>query len=297
MRYAYYPGCAAEAIMKEANETTKIVADILDIELVDMKNATCCGAGCLDEANRELSYVINARIFAIAEEMGLNILTICSTCLQTMTKINYDLKTDPDLLERTNKVLREVGMEYKGGVEVTHLLWVLARDIGPEKLKTYVKRPLDMLKIAGFYGCHTLRPGEILGFEDPRNPKSLDLLIKALGGTSLEYRGKTRCCGFHTLLVNERASLKAGGKRLQEAKDKGADCVVTPCPLCDVSLDVYQGEAEKLYKRKTQLPVFNLSQLVALALGVDAGKLSFKKHMVSPQLVVDAVLAGEKVSV
>lgn len=292
MKYAYYPGCAAEAIMKEADETTKMVADILDIELVDMKNATCCGAGCLNEANRELSYVINARIFAIAEEMGLNILTICSTCLQTMAKINYDLKTDPELLERTNKVLREVGMEYKGGVEITHLLWVLARDFGPEKLKTYVKRPLDMLNIAGFYGCHTLRPGEILGFEDPRNPKSLDLLIKALGGTPVEYRGKTRCCGFHTLLVNERASLKAGGKRIQEAKDRGAHCMVTPCPLCDVSLDVYQGEAEKLYKRKTQLPVFNLSQLVAFALGVDAGKLGFKKHMVSPQPVVDSVLAG-----
>jgi len=292
MKYAYYPGCAAEAIMKEADETTHMVADILGIELVDMKNATCCGAGCLDEANKELSYVINARIFAIAEGMGLNILTICSTCLQTMAKINHDLKSDPELLERTNKVLREVGMEYRGGVEMTHLLWVLVRDFGLEKLKPYVKRPLHMLNIAGFYGCHTLRPGEILGFEDPRNPKSLDQLIKALGGTPVEYRGKTRCCGFHTLLVNERASLKAGGKRLQEARDKGADCMVTPCPLCDVSLDVYQGEAEKLYKRKTQLPVFNLSQLVALALGVEIDKLSFKKHMVSPQGVVDSLLAG-----
>lgn len=297
MKYAYYPGCAAEAIMKEADETTKMVADILDIELVEMKNATCCGAGCLDEANMELSYVINARIFAIAEEMGMNILTICSTCLQAMAKINHDLKTDPELLERTNKVLREVGMEYKGGVEVTHLLWVLVKDYGLKKLKSHVKRPLSMLNVAAFYGCHTLRPGEILGFEDPRNPKSLDMLIRALGGNPVEYRGKTRCCGFHTLLVNERASLKAGGKRLQEAKDKGADCMVTPCPLCDVSLDVYQGEAEKLYKRKTQLPVFNLSQLVALALGVDANKLSFKKHMVSPHNVVDAVLAREKGSI
>lgn len=294
MKYAYYPGCAAEAIMKEADETTRMVTDILGIELVDMKNATCCGAGCLDEANRELSYVINARIFAIAEEMGLDILTICSTCLQTMTKINHDLKNDPDLLERTNKVLRQVGMEYKGGVEMTHLLWVLDRDYGLEKLKSKVKRPLHMLKIAAFYGCHTLRPGEILGFEDPRNPKSLDMLIRALGGNPVEYRGKTRCCGFHTLLVNERASLKAGGKRLQEAKEKGADCMVTPCPLCDISLDVYQGEAEKLFKRKTQLPVFNLSQLVALALGVDTGKLSFKKHLVSPNNVVSAVL-GENI--
>lgn len=294
MKYAYYPGCAAEAIMKEANDTTRMVADMLGIELVDMNNATCCGAGCLDEANRELSYVINARIFAIAEGMGLNILTICSTCLQTMAKINYDLKTDAELMERTNKVLREVGMEYRGTVEITHLLWVLAKDYGLQKLKNQVKRPLNMLNIASFYGCHTLRPGEILGFEDPRNPQSLDLVIGALGGHSVEYRGKTRCCGFHTLLVNERASLKASGKRLQEAKEKGADCMVTPCTLCDISLDVYQGEAEKLFKKKTQLPVFNLSQLVALALGADIGELKFKKHLVSPHKVVEAVLAGQK---
>lgn len=294
MKYAYYPGCAAEAIMKEADDTTRIVADILGIKLVDMNNATCCGAGCLDEANRELSYVINARIFAIAEKMGLNILTICSTCLQTMARINNNLKSDTRLLERTNKVLREVGMEYKGGVEITHLLWVLVKDYGLAKLRQHVKRPLSMLNIAAFYGCHTLRPGEILGFEDPRNPQSLDLLINALGGHPVEYRGKTRCCGFHTLLVNERASLKAGGKRLQEAKDKGADCMVTPCPLCDISLDVYQGEAEKLYKRKTQLPVFNLSQLVALALGVDVNELRLRKHLVSPQSVVESVLAGQK---
>ena len=290
MRYAYYPGCAAEAIMKEADETTRMVARILGIELLDMKNATCCGAGCLDEANEELSYVINARIFAIAEEMGLDIMTICSTCLQAMAKINHELKADSALLARVNKVLKEVGMEYKGTVNMTHLLWVLVKDYGLENLKKYVKRPLDMLNIAGFYGCHTLRPGEILGFEDPRNPKSLDLLIRALGGRTVEYRGKTRCCGFHTLLVNERASLKSGGKRLQEAKERGADCMVTPCPLCDISLDVYQGEAEKLYKRKTQLPVLNLSQLVALALGVEEGKLSFKKHMVSPQKILSAVM-------
>ncbi len=294
MKYAYYPGCAAEAIMKEADETTRQVARILGIELIDMKNATCCGAGCLDEANLELSYVINARIFAIAESMGFNsIMTICSTCLQTMTKINQELQSDPELLERVNKILRKTGTEYRGNVQMTHLLWVLVKDYGLDNVKKHVKRPLNMLNVAAFYGCHTLRPAEILGYEDPRNPKSLDLLIKALGGKTVDYRGKTRCCGFHTLLVNERASLKAGGKRLQEAKDKGADCMVTPCPLCDVSLDVYQSEAEKLYQKKTQLPVFNLSQLIALALGVDVSDLSFRKHLVSPKKIISAVLAAE----
>ena len=295
MKYAYYPGCAAEAILKEADETTRIVADILGIELLDMKNATCCGAGCLDEANKELAVTINARIFAIAEEMGVNILTSCSTCLQTMAKINHDLKNDPDLLARTNEVLKEIGMHYSGNVEITHLLWVLERDYGVEKLRKKVKRPLNMLKIAPFYGCHTLRPAEILGYEDPRAPKSLDMVMKALGANTVDYRGKTRCCGFHTLLVNERASLKAVGKRIQEAKDKSADCMVTPCPLCEISLDVYQGEAEKLFKRKTQMPVFYLSQIVALALGADIDSLSFKKHLVSPHKVVSAVLEERQV--
>lgn len=295
MKYAYYPGCAAEAILKEADETTRIVADMLGIELLDMKNATCCGAGCLDEANKELSVTINARIFAIAEEMGVNILTSCSTCLQTMANINHDLKNDPDLLARTNEVLKEVGMHYSGKTEITHLLWVLDRDYGVEKLRKKVKRPLHMLKIAPFYGCHTLRPAEILGYEDPRAPKSLDMVMKALGANTVDFRGKTRCCGFHTLLVNERASLKAAGKRLQEAKDKGADCMVTPCPLCEISLDVYQGEAEKLFKRKTQMPVFYLSQIVALALGADVDSLGFKKHLVSPHKVVSAVMEESRV--
>jgi len=281
LKYAYYPGCASQEMTKEANITTRLIASELGIELHDMPKANCCGAGLMYDYDYDLAIALNARIFAEAESMGLDIMTICSTCLMVMRTANRDLKRYPGLLARTNEALGKAGLHYSGTVEVTQLLWALARDYGLENLKRRVTKPLNWLKVAPFYGCHTLRPSDALGVDDPENPHTLEDLIKTLGAELIDYRDKTRCCGFQVDLVTEDVAVEMTGKRLLAAKDHGARCMVTPCPFCHINLDNYQGLAEKKTLKTIGLPVFHLPQLVGLALGLTADQLGLERHLVS----------------
>ena len=287
LRYAYYPGCASQEITKEANEATRKVAGVLGIELHDMPGANCCGAGLLTDYNHELMLALNARIFSQADEMGMDIMTICSTCLMVMSCANRDLKKDPLLLEKINGVLTGAGVRrYGGTIRVKQFLRVLKEDYGLEKLKRKVTRPLSWLKVAPFYGCHSLRPSEALGFDDPERPRSLEELIRALGAEAVEYGGKTKCCGFQVDLVAPDTAVEMTAKRIVDAKEKGAVCMVTPCPFCHINLDNYQGMAEKKVARKLNMPVFHLSQLVGLALGMSPEELGLSRHIVSAEKIL-----------
>ena len=286
LRYAYYPGCASQEITRESNETTRKVASILGIELHDMPGASCCGAGLVTDYDYELHLALNARIFAQAEEMGMDIMTICSTCLMVMRTANRDLKRDKKLLERINGVIGEAGLSYSGGVEVKQLLWVLAGEYGAARLKRAVKRPLRWLRAAPFYGCHSLRPSDALGFDDPRNPSSMEKVLDAVGVEVVEYGSRTKCCGFQVDLVREDVAVEMTARRLMDAKNRGADCMVTPCPFCHINLDSYQGLAEKNIGAKVGMPVFHLSQVVGLALGLGAEELGLARHLVSPEKVL-----------
>ncbi|MBI5327628.1 MAG: CoB--CoM heterodisulfide reductase iron-sulfur subunit B family protein [Deltaproteobacteria bacterium] len=286
LKYAYYPGCASQAVTKEANSTTRKVAKILGIELHDMPKANCCGAGLLTDYDYDLSVALNARIFAQAEEIGMDIMTICSTCLMVMSTANRDLKSDPKLLEKTNAILAAAGLRYNGTIEVKQLLWVLAEDYGLENLKKKVAMPLKNLKVAPFYGCHSLRPSDALGFDDPERTWSLEAVITILGAEVVEYEGKNKCCGFQVDMITEDTAVEMTGKRLLDAKNEGGNCMVTPCPFCHINLDNYQGMAERKLNMKIGMPVFHLAQLVGLAMGMTAEDLELSRHLVSAKDVL-----------
>ncbi|MDP2689135.1 MAG: CoB--CoM heterodisulfide reductase iron-sulfur subunit B family protein [Deltaproteobacteria bacterium] len=286
LRYAYYPGCASQEMTKEANETTRLVAAELGFDLHDMPKANCCGAGLLTDYDYDLYLALNARIFAEAEQMGMDIMTICSTCLMVMSTANRDLKQSPELLERTNEVLSKAGLHYSGNVEIKQLLWVLAKDYGLDNLRKKVVKPLNWLRAAPFYGCHSLRPSDALGFDDPMKPRSLEAAIEALGAEAVEFKGKTKCCGFQVDLVAEQTAEVMTARRLLDGKDKGANCFVTPCPFCHINLDNYQKLAEKKVDEKIGMPVFHLSQLVGLALGMNPEQLGLSRHLVSPEKII-----------
>ncbi len=281
LKYAYYPGCASQEMTREANDTTRLVAAALGIELVDMPKANCCGAGLMYDYDYDLAITLNARIFAEAESMGLDIMTICSTCLMVMRTANRDLRRDASLLARTNEALAKAGLRYSGKVEIKQLLWVLAQDYGLGNLRRRVIKPLNWLRVAPFYGCHTLRPSDALGMDDPENPRSLEDVIQALGAEVVNYRDKTRCCGFQVDLVAEDMAVEMTGKRLLGAKGRGAHCMVTPCPFCHINLDNYQGLAEKKINKTIGLPVFHLPQLVGMALGLGPDQMGLDRHLVS----------------
>jgi len=286
MKYAYYPGCVAKSSAHELYDSTARVAEKLGIELVELVAASCCGAGVINEGDPFLNVVLNARTFAMAENMDLDILTICSTCQGVMRQVKWQLDNDPGLAAKTNEALAKINMRYKGRVKIKHLLWTLIEDYGLSKLEPQVVKPLKGLKVASFYGCYLLRPAEALQFEDQEEPASLERLITILGGEPVHYEGETKCCGFPILFVQRETAFEMAGNYLNNAKQKGADFMVTPCPLCHLSLDTYQMKSSKKIQANINLPVMHLSQMVGLAVGVEPEKLGFSKHMVSMEKVL-----------
>jgi succinate dehydrogenase / fumarate reductase cytochrome b subunit len=287
-RYGFFPGCVAKESCTELFNSTLLLAQKLGIELVELTAASCCGASVLNDLNRDVARVLNARTYAQAEALGLDdVITICSTCTGHMRAANKELLEDEGRMEQANAILGKFKAKYNGGVSVRHLLWLLIDDIGLDKLKTMVVNPLHGLKVAPFYGCHILRPESVNGWESARNPHSLEDLIEALGGEAVDYAGKTRCCGFHVQLEKDGVAANMVGQNMRMAKDKGAEAVLTPCPLCHLALDGYQADSAARWGR-TNLPTFHLPQLVALALGVDPTKLGLKRHVISPGPVIQA---------
>jgi succinate dehydrogenase / fumarate reductase, cytochrome b subunit len=289
MNYALYTGCAAKGACPELYQSTVAVTERLGITIDELVDAACCGAGVLTESDPDLALAINARTFAQAEAKRLQIMTICGTCQGVMSAANHRLKSEAGLLDRINGILAPEGIRYNGTVEVKHLLWIINGELGLDRLKQEIRTSLAGLRVAPFYGCYMLRPSSYLGFEDPDNPASLERLIDALGGHPVDYEGRVKCCGFPLVLENEEIAVSMVGKHEKEAKDKGADCMVTPCPLCHMNLDIYQDRAEKKLGESLDLPILHLPQLIGLAMGIAPKKLGFSRHLVSTRGVIDRV--------
>ncbi|HED30447.1 MAG TPA: succinate dehydrogenase [Prosthecochloris aestuarii] len=280
-RYAYYLSCINEAMTKEVDRSLDLWQKDLGVEFVKMHESVCCGGSNLDYVSPKHFALVNARNIAYAEKLGMDLVTSCNTCLLTIRSAKKKLDESQALRDEVNDVLRKEGLEYKGTSDVRHLLWVLVDDVGIEEIRSKVKVPLENYRIAPFYGCHILRPSTILGKDNPLEPSSLDQLIEALGGRTIAYDHKNKCCGFHTLLVAEEESLNVAAEALEEAIEFKADFIVTPCPLCHTVLDGYQSKALKNSKVKSSIPVFHLSEMVGLALGYTPRQLGIKRHIVT----------------
>jgi len=289
LKYALYPGCAAKGATPELHQSTMAIIGRLGIEVVELTAASCCGAGVISEADPDVALALNARTFAQAEELGLDVMTICGTCQGVMGAANKRLKTEPGLLERINQVLARDGIAYRGTVQVKHLLWIVVREVGLHRLGQQVRIPMQDFRIAPFYGCYILRPSWDLGFDDPENPTSLEKVIKTVGGEPVAYAGRTKCCGFPIILEKEAIAVAMAGTNMKEAKDEGADFMVTPCPLCHMSLDIYQDRAGRAVKAQLDLPILHLPQLLGLAMGVPSKDLGVSRHLVPVDSIIRVV--------
>ena len=293
MKVAFFPGCVSRGGCPELYPATVKLCEKLDIELEELMGASCTGAGVLQEKNQLLGDVLNARTFAMAERLDLPIMTICSTCQGVMSQANKRLRDDSDYLARVNSYLAEEGLEYKGTANPKHLLWIIIEEIGLEKLKDLVTHPLSHLRVAPFYGCYILRPTSALGLdENPQRQTSLEDVITAVGGQVVDFPGKTRCCGFPILTINERNSVAMVANHTSEASDLGADAMVTPCPLCHLNLDGYQPKAMSQAQRKIDLPILHLPQLIGLALGLSPRDMGLQRHIISTRSVLEKLGVG-----
>ena len=292
MRVAYWPGCVSRGFTPELHGSMARVAPLLDIELVALDRASCCGAGVIAEHNQELADTLNARTFALAQqemEAGAELMmNICSTCQGAQSECQERLDANTPYRDRINATLAPDGLEYRKGITNKHFLWLMVEEIGLDEIARRVKRPLTDLRVGPFYGCYIVRPTDRLGIdgEHPRDAY-LHQLIGALGGTVVDYAGQYKCCGFPVITMNRETSLKQAGRHLGDAIDANADCLVTPCPLCHLNLDLQQPLAERVVGRPLGMPVLHLPQLVGLALGLDPDELGMDKHVVKPSTVID----------
>src|SRR6184192_1889358 len=285
MKVAYYKGCLASLSAKELDISTQALAPMLGLELIELETVTCCGAGDIHEAEPDYYLHLNARILAYAEAAGTDeLLTICNVCTLNLRQANWQLKNDEALRERVSANLQRVGVPpYSGNVEVRHLLWEIAEGDGYELLKQAAHRGLKGIKIAPFYGCQILRPSKIQGFEDPDRPWSLERIIEACGGQAIDYPAKVKCCGFPIIAAREETALGEVIQPVEQAIEAGADVMVTPCPLCHLSLDAWQSKLKAATGREYNLPILHLSQLVGVAAGLEESELKFKRHIVDPR--------------
>ncbi len=291
MKVAYWPGCVSRGFTPELHGSMAAVAPLLDIELVELDRACCSGAGVIQEHSQELADTLNARTFALAQAVeGADLMmNICSTCQGAHAESQERLDANAEYREHVNGTLSAEGLSYEKGLTNKNFLWLLVEEIGLENLKAKVKRPLTNLKVGPFYGCYIVRPTDRLGI-DAEHPRDLYLhwVIEALGGTVIDYAGMHKCCGFPIITMNKEASLKQAGRHLSDAQDAEADCLVVPCPLCHLNLDLQQpGAAKAVGRDDLKMPVLHLPQLVGLALGLEPKQLGMGKHVVKPTSVID----------
>jgi succinate dehydrogenase / fumarate reductase cytochrome b subunit len=298
MKVAYWPGCVSRGFTPELHGSMAKIAPLLDLELVELDRASCCGAGVIAEHNQELADTLNARTFALAQQTGQPMMmNICSTCQGSQTECQERLDANAEYRAVVNDNLKGEGLTYeKGGTVNKNLLWLLVEDMGLDEVRARVKRPLTDLKVGPFYGCYIVRPVDRLGIDtDKPRDTYLGQLIEALGGTVIDYAGTHKCCGFPIITMNKEVSLKQAARHLGDAVDAQADCLVTPCPLCHLNLDLQQPLAERLVSRDLNMPVLHLPQLLGLALGLDPKDLGLNRHVVKPTSVIDwteSVIAG-----
>jgi succinate dehydrogenase / fumarate reductase cytochrome b subunit len=289
MKVAYWPGCVSRGFTPELHGSMAKVAPLLDLELIELDRAACCGAGVIAEHNQELADTLNARTFALAQRTdGELMMNICSTCQGAQSECQERLDANSDYREQVNATLAEESLHYDKGLTNKNFLWLLVEDIGLDALREKVRRPLTDLRVGPFYGCYIVRPVDRLGIGAARpRDRYLHQVIEALGGTVINYAGVYKCCGFPIITMNKEASLAQAGRHLGDAIDAEADCLVVPCPLCHLNLDLQQPVASRVVGRDLGMPVLHLPQLVGLALGLSPKELGMSKHVVRPTSVID----------
>jgi succinate dehydrogenase / fumarate reductase cytochrome b subunit len=296
MKVAYWPGCVSRGFTPELHGSMAKVAPRLDIEMVELDRANCCGAGVIAEHNQELADTLNARTFAIAQSVdgAAAMMNICSTCQGAQSECQQRLDADDAYREHINTHLADEGLRYEKGQGWANknFLWLLVEDIGLDRLRELVVRPLTGLRVAPFYGCYIVRPTQRLGMHKfPDRDRYLEQVIEVLGGDPVSYAGSHKCCGFPVITMNRTTSLRQSGRHMADAIDAGADCVVTPCPLCHLNLDLQQPDAAKYVERDLGMPVLHFPQLVGLALGLEPKELGMNKHVVGTKDVQEKIAA------
>jgi len=276
MKYAYFPGCSLSSTGVEYDISTKKVAKSLGIELWEIPDWNCCGASSAHLTDHLLALALPARNLAIAEEKGLDVAIPCAACYARCKATEVEANSSQEMQKTISEVIER---QYTGKTKARALLDVFVNDLGLQSISTLVNKPLKDLKVVSYYGCLLVRPPK-LGFDDAEDPQSMDKLIKALGGTPVDWAFKTECCGAAHATTKSEVGFAMIEKILTAAKEAGADCIATACPLCMSNLDMRQTQVGAKYGQNYSLPIFYFTELMGIALGINPEELGISKHFV-----------------
>ena len=271
-KYALYPGCLMPTEQYAYELSLREVFPLLDVELVDVDGFSCCGEP-LKSVNKMMTLHLAARNLAIAEKQGLDLFVPCPMCHFSLSECKHVFKSNNDMKEKINSMLASEDLTYKGTAGLVHTVDLLHDVIGIEEIKNRVKNPLKGLKLATHYGCHLIRPSEIGRPVDSENPQKMERILTALGAETAEYPEKLDCCGALLQINLDESALTKSGQKLKAVQEHGFDGLVDVCPWCHKMFDARQTKAGETVAVKLDLPVFYLTQLLGLALGVKKEKL------------------------
>jgi heterodisulfide reductase subunit B len=280
MEYTYYPGCSLESTGVAYDKSVRAVFRALGLKLEELEDWNCCGATIYMSVKETISLSISARNLAMAEQLGRDLVAPCSACFTVLKKTKRFLAEKPDLKAKVQEALSASNLTYNGTVAVRHPIEVLINDVGLEDLSAKCTKRLDGISVASYYGCQLVRPERAFD-DDIDEPVYMDRMFEHLGATAVDFPPKVRCCGGMLMTTFSEVAEKLTFEILSCAIDNGADCVVTPCPLCQANLEMYQDEISKRFGRKVKIPVLYFTQLLGLALGCSREELGFE-HFISP---------------
>ena len=273
MKVSYYPGCSLHATGKEYDQSMKAVSRALGIEIKEVDDWSCCGASSAHSTNFDLSIALPARNLIAAQKDALDVMVPCAACFNRFKMAEHHLKVDDKLKTKIEDV---VGGKYQPNFAIRNPVDIIYNDIGIEALKGKTKKDLGGLKPVSYYGCLLLRPPEVCEFDDYENPYMMDKILTAIGTDVKNWSYKTDCCGGSLAISKTKIVVDMCDNLMSAAREAGANCVVTACPLCMANLDMRP-------RRKLRLPVFYFTELISLAMDLPEANDTFKSHIFDPQ--------------
>ena len=278
MELSYYPGCSLHGTGQEYDLSIRSVLPALGVRLKELADWTCCGASSAHVVDEELAGLLAARNLALADEAGQDVVVPCAACYSRLKFAERDRSPVP-------------GRASDGGaagraVRIVHLHDLLVDGSLLEELEGRVTRSLEGLKVVPYYGCLTVRPPKVTGSPNPEHPGQLDEVLRAVGATVVPWSFKTDCCGGSLSLARPDVVRKLSGDLIEAARHSGGDCLVTDCPMCQANLDTRQDEIRRERDLPYQMPVFFVTELIGLALGMRDVAGWLDKHLVDPRPVL-----------
>lgn len=284
-KYMFFPGCSSGSTAKSYLDSFEAISEPLGLSLQEIEDWNCCGATEYPALHRLGSYALQGRNLALAVMQAKDtrmLATPCSACYLNMAKTDHAMREDPALAEKVNRALAAGGLNYvPGTMDVHHILDVVMNDVGLDEIKSKVVKPLTGLKVAAYYGCVAVRPDYDNHFGGYEYPTMLEELIEGLGAEAVDYPLSTHCCSGHMPSISKQAAYGMIRELIDGANTRGADLMVTICPMCQMNIDAYQADINRFFKTDYHMPIVYFTQLIGLALGISPYKLGFGREAVN----------------